>query len=179
MFFVCYHFTNGNRELYVGANQADWTGLPAIGDIRRADRDHRLRSYIPLATRAFNALQQAEKNVLLPDSMANLIDKAREYQVRIRAIASVKNPPHPDFLGRKTEIGQPFDKTMKSQQCCYVCQGMMGYRIPAKFKQKAIKGYLCHLQWHLRDGYAHSCAEIEVSLQCSINWLENGRDVKH
>jgi hypothetical protein len=176
MFFICYHT---NRELYVGANQADWTELPAIGDIRRADRDHRLKSYIPLATRAYNALQQAEKEVVLPDSMNNLNDKDRKYQIRVRAIASMRDPPHCDFLGRKTESGQPFDKSMKAQQCCYACKGMMGYRIPAKFTQKSIKSYLCHLDWVKRGSYAHSCAEIEVSLQCSKNWMESGKDTKH
>jgi hypothetical protein len=178
MIFICYH---NNQELYVGANQADWTGLPAIGDIRRADRDHRLKSYIPLATRAYNALQQAEKEVVLPDSTSILKDedKNKKYQIRIRAIAAMRDPPHCDFLGRKTESGQVFNKAMKAQQCCYACQGMMGYRIPAKFKHKSIESYLCHLDWVKRSGYAHSCAEIEVSLQCSKNWLESGRDTKH
>ncbi|KAI9776168.1 MAG: hypothetical protein M1839_000584 [Geoglossum umbratile] len=179
MFFICYHTANGNREIYVGANQADWAGLPAIDDIRRADRDYRLEPYIPFATRAFNALQQSEETVILPNSMNSLESKARAYQVRVRAIAMMRDPPHPDFLGRKTEVGQPFDKNMKSQQCCYACQGMMGYEIPAEFKPKAVKSYLCHLDWSKREGYAHSCAEIEVSLQCSKNWMENGEDMKH
>jgi hypothetical protein len=69
MFFVCYHTTNGSPELFVGASQANWTGLPEIGKIRRADRDERLRSYIPYTVRAYNALRQAEEGVVLPASM--------------------------------------------------------------------------------------------------------------
>ncbi|KAI9776300.1 MAG: hypothetical protein M1839_000461 [Geoglossum umbratile] len=179
MFFACYHIKNGNRELYIGANEADWTGLPAIGSIRREDLDYRLRSYISLATRAYNALKQAEEDVTLPASMANLAEKDKKYQVRLQAIASMKNPHHLDFLGRKAEIGQPFDKNMKSQQCCYIRKGTMGYKTPAEFKQKAIKKYLCHMDWKLRNGYAHSCAEVATSLQCGKNWVDNGKDIKH
>ncbi|KAI9778953.1 MAG: hypothetical protein M1839_007764 [Geoglossum umbratile] len=127
-----YHTANGNRELFVGASQENWTGLPAIGRIRREDRDYRLSSHIPLTTRAFNALRQAEEDVVLPVSMRNLPKKLKGYQVRIRAIAAMRNS-HPDFLGRTTEVGQAFDKTMQPQQCCYACKGMMGYRIPAEF----------------------------------------------
>ncbi|RMJ25291.1 hypothetical protein PHISP_03823 [Aspergillus sp. HF37] len=33
------------------------------------------------------------------------------------------------FLGRTTEIGQAIDATtFRAHQCCYVCQGMMGYK---------------------------------------------------
>ncbi|KAI9779348.1 MAG: hypothetical protein M1839_007456 [Geoglossum umbratile] len=71
MFFVCYHTTSGSRELFAGASQANWTGLPEIGKIRRADRDERLRSYIPYTVRAYDALRQAEKGVVLPTSMTN------------------------------------------------------------------------------------------------------------
>jgi hypothetical protein len=121
----------------VGASQANWTELLAIGCIRRKDRDDRLSSYILLTTRAFNALRQAEENVVLPVSMRNLLKTPKGYQVRIRAIAAMRDPPHPDFLGRTTEVGQAFDKTMRSQQCCYACKGMMGYRVPAGFSQDA------------------------------------------
>src|SRR5579862_3609160 len=110
----------GNYSL---ASQANWTGLPEIGRIRREDRDFRLSSYIPLATRALNALRQAEENVVLPTSMTNLPKKDKGLQVRIRAIATMRNPPHPDFLGRTKEIGQAFDRSMEAQQCCYACKG--------------------------------------------------------
>jgi hypothetical protein len=101
MVFICHH---SDKEIYVGANQADWTGLPAIGDIRRADRDHRLKSYIPLATRAYNALQQAEKEVVLPDSMSILKHKDKMYQIRIRAIAAMRVPPHCDFPWEENRV---------------------------------------------------------------------------
>ncbi|KAI9765296.1 MAG: hypothetical protein M1840_007495 [Geoglossum simile] len=135
MFFVCYH----NQEFFVGASQAHWVGFPAIGRIRRRDRDDRLHSYTPLTTRAFIALRQAERNVVLPVSMENLRKKLKGYQIRIRAIAAMRDLPHPDFLGRMTEVGQAFDKAMQPQQCCYACKGMMGYRIPAEFPQEDIK----------------------------------------
>ncbi|KAI9868510.1 MAG: hypothetical protein M1813_005954 [Trichoglossum hirsutum] len=179
MFFVCCHTANGNRELFVGASQANWTGLPAIGRIRRKDRDDRLSSYIPLTTRAFNALRQAEENVVLPVSMRNLPKTPKGYQVRIRAIAAMRDPPHPDFLGRTTEVGQAFDKTMRSQQCCYACKGMMGYRVPAGFSQDAVMTNLRDFCWKSMGNYTHACAEAEVSLQCSMHWVENGRGVKY
>ncbi|KAH0565680.1 hypothetical protein GP486_000920 [Trichoglossum hirsutum] len=179
MFFVCYHNIGGNRELFVGASQANWTGLPEIGRIRREDRDLRLSSYIPLATRALNALRQTEENAVLPMSMASLPKKAKEYQVRMRAIAAMINPPHPDFLGRTREIGQPFDRAMRAQQCCYACKGMMGYRVPAEFSQDSVESNLRDFSWKNRGNYPHSCAEVEASLQCSSYWMKNGKDVKY
>src|SRR5437762_2678915 len=112
--------------------------------------------------------------------MSNLENRARRCQIRSREISEMKiisaivegEVPHPDFLGRKTETGQAFYKTMKFQQCCYACQGMMGYKVPAQFKQKHVKSYLCHLNWEKRAGNAHPCTEIEVGLQCSRSWLE-------
>ena len=175
MFFACYHIKSGRRELFVGSNQADWGGLSAIGDIRRADRDERIRTYIPLATRAFYALQQAEQNVSLPVPVEGLEPMAKLYQTRMHAIAAMKGTPHPDFLGRTTETGQAFNRAMEPAQCCYFCQGMMGYRVPAKFTEEDISHYICYVDWRLRNGYAHSCAEVEVSLQCSQNWVENGK----
>ena len=41
-----------------------------------------------------------------------------QYQVRIEVIVAMKTP-HPDFLGRTTEVGQPSDKAIKAQQCFY------------------------------------------------------------
>jgi hypothetical protein len=179
MFFACHHINeNGNHEFYVGANQADWEGLESIADIRRADRDCRLARYIPLAERAYNALHEAEMKVQLPNSMAYMDDKERLYQIRLRAVAAMKNPPNLDFLGRKSETGQAFDKRLKVQQCCYVCHGMMGYHIPKRFKDREVRSYLCHHNWAMRAGYAHSCAEIVVSLQCAQNWMSNGKSPK-
>ncbi|KAI9764143.1 MAG: hypothetical protein M1839_006042 [Geoglossum umbratile] len=178
MFFVCYHIANGNRELFVGASQENWTGLPAIGRIRREDRDWRLNSYIPLTTRAFNALRQAEENVVLPASMRNLPKKRKGYQVRTRAVAAMRDPPHPDFLGRITEVGQAFDRTMQPQQCCYACKGMMGYKVPAEFSQEAIETNLRDFCWKSMGDYTHACAETGVSIQCSVHWIKNGIDMK-
>jgi len=86
----------------------------------------------------------------------------------------MKDTPHPDFLGRTTETGQAFDRGMEPMQCCYFCQGMMGYRVPAKFTEEDVRNYICYMDWRLRGSYAHSCAEVEVSLQCSQNWIANG-----
>ncbi|KAI9776304.1 MAG: hypothetical protein M1839_000465 [Geoglossum umbratile] len=175
MFFACYHIKGGQQELFVGSNQADWGALSAIGDIRRADRNERIRTYIPLASKAFVALQEAERDVNLPKSMESLEPMAKLYQTRMRAIAAMKGTPHPDFLGRTAETGQAFNRAMEPAQCCYFCQGMMGYRVPAKFIEKDVRSYICYVDWRLRNGYAHSCAEIEVSLQCCQNWVGKGK----
>jgi hypothetical protein len=53
--------------------------LSAIGDIRRADRDRRIAAYIPLASKALYALQQTEREVVLPESMAGLEPIAKLY----------------------------------------------------------------------------------------------------
>ncbi|KAI9776290.1 MAG: hypothetical protein M1839_000449 [Geoglossum umbratile] len=178
-YFVCYYVGGGQRELFVGSNQADWGGFSAIAEIRRADREYRIATYIPPASKAFRALQQAEREVVLPESMVSLEPLAKLYQTRIRAVAAMKGTPHPDFLGRSTEIGQAFDKGMEPMQCCYFCQGMMGYRVAAKFTEKDVRNYICYMGWKLRGGYAHSCAEVEVSLQCSQNWIGNGKPGNH
>ena len=106
MFFACDHVKIGRRELYVGSNQENWQGLPAIQDFRRADRDLRLETYIPLAENAYYSLQQVEQGVTLPSSMGSLDSPSRLYETRTRAIAEMKRTPHPDFLGRWTETGQ-------------------------------------------------------------------------
>lgn len=68
------------------------------------------------------------------------------------------------FLGRTTETGQSFDTSFWSQQCCYVCQSMMGYQTPACFSGKRVKKHLCQFKWEPRENYAISCAKIAVSL---------------
>lgn len=50
----------------MGTNEANWEGLSAISEIRRADRDHRLADYVPFAKRAYSALQLAESEITLP-----------------------------------------------------------------------------------------------------------------
>ncbi|KAI9761452.1 MAG: hypothetical protein M1840_001796 [Geoglossum simile] len=174
MFFACYHTSNGIRRLFVGASQENWTGLPEIGNIRRADRDERLRFYIPYTVTAYNALHHAEEGVVLPASDTNLKKKKKTYRIRTEAIGAIKT--HPDFLGRVTEVGQAFDRTMKSRQCCYACKGMMGYRTPAQFDQSAVEENLCDSKW---GDYTHACAEIGTSIQCSHHWYENGKSIKY
>jgi hypothetical protein len=175
MFFVCHHTsTNGIRELYVGANLADWEGLPAVTKIRKDDRNYRLSAYNSLATKAYQALYEAEQRIVLPASMSGLGYNEQLYQKRFRAVAAMKEGPHPDFLGRKSETGQPFDKQLKPQQCCYACQGMIGYQVPTTFAPEHIKSYLCHFNWARRGGNALACAEIEASLQCSRDWQRRG-----
>jgi hypothetical protein len=178
MYFVCNHHDGDRRKLYVGSNQANWKPLYAIWGIRRADRDRRLETYIPLARNAFYALKRAEEKaeneITLQNFMVELEPDHRRYLARCRAIVEMKKGPHPDFLGRTKEIGQAFSRTMKPHQCCYFCKGMMGYRVPHPFKREDIENYLCHVQ--SRGDYTHSCAEVEVSLQCSRNWMEHNRD---
>lgn len=97
--------------------------------------------------------------------MSNLFSKEMTCNRRVHAIEAMKGPPHPSFLGRQTEVCQAFDADLKTKQCCYLCQGMMGYIIPATFKPKDVKSYLCHLQWQIRDRYVYSCAEIDATMQ--------------
>ncbi|KAH0559656.1 hypothetical protein GP486_003828 [Trichoglossum hirsutum] len=173
VFFICRHpTTDGSYEFYVGSSKANWGGLSAIGDIRRRDRDDRLDAYIPFAEEAYNALKKVEK-----EAEDSIPERGNTYEIRRQAI--VKMRKESAFLGRTTETGQAFDKSMNPRQCCYVCQGMMGYRTPAVFEQQEIKTNLCQFDWDRRRGYAHSCAEIDVSLQCSINWEQNSKGARH
>jgi hypothetical protein len=48
----------------------------------------------------------------------------------------MKRTPHPDFLGKWTETGQAFERTMKARQCCYICQGTMAYTVPAVLRER-------------------------------------------
>jgi hypothetical protein len=45
---------------------------------------------------------------LLPNSMANMDDKQKFYHIHLRAVAAMKNPPNPDFLGHKSDDHVPF-----------------------------------------------------------------------
>jgi hypothetical protein len=177
MFFVCYHQGKRGAQFLVGANQENWSGLPAIGSIRRGDRNHRLVEYIPFAKRAYDSLREAEKSVKLPQSYASKPAKELSYETRRRAVALMRKPHH-DFLGRTTEQGQAFNAEMKPSQCCYVCQGMMGYKVGKEFSNDDVKSYLTHFRWEMRKGYAHSCAEICVSLQCAAHWEQEGKSIR-
>jgi hypothetical protein len=84
-----------------------------------------------------------------------------------------------DFLGRTAEMGQAFNSFLHIGQCCYACQGMMEYLIPARFKPKDVKRYLVSFDWVRRAGYAHACAEIAVSQQCAAKHLSEGQSSKH
>jgi hypothetical protein len=182
MYFVCYHRRRSdNAPFFVGANEADWRGLGAIKRIRRKDRDHRVEAYIPLAKKAYDALHEAEQKAELPPSYATYPEDRRRYEKRRRAVVTMRGylePPHPDFLGRQNEYGQAFNGTMKVLQCCYACQGMMGYKIPASFSDEDVEKTLLHFDWIKRHGYAHSCAEISVCLQCASEYEREGRDIK-
>ncbi|KAI9853818.1 MAG: hypothetical protein M1813_001798 [Trichoglossum hirsutum] len=177
MFFVCLHKkADGAIEPYVGASLADWNGLQAIKTIRREDRDLRLSAYEPLVTKAYEALYGAEQEAVPSTPLASGNEKV--YRVRSWAIAKMRNSPHADFLGRKSETGQAFDKRFCVQQCCYACQGMMGYHVPADFSLERKKDYLCYFDWDKRHGNTLACAEIETSLQCSSDWQSRGESPK-
>ncbi|KAI9781089.1 MAG: hypothetical protein M1839_006367 [Geoglossum umbratile] len=92
MFFVCRHDQSGVQKLFVGSSKADWEGLPAIGKIRKKDRDHRLRSYTPLAKEAFRALKKAEDMVM---ATSGLNPKTSLYEIRQRAIEKMRGTDSP------------------------------------------------------------------------------------
>ncbi len=75
-FFACHHINENRSHIFhVGANQADWEGVESIADVRRADHDHLLARCISLAGRAYNVLHEAEMNVQLHKSIANIGDR--------------------------------------------------------------------------------------------------------
>lgn len=74
-----------STKIFVGTNQANWRGFPEIDEIRRADRDHRLQAYIPLAERAFQGTTKPRENTE-------------------RGNKEMKSPSLPDCLVRTTEI---------------------------------------------------------------------------
>ncbi|KAI9784830.1 MAG: hypothetical protein M1839_001560 [Geoglossum umbratile] len=167
------------RYSWARAKQIGWGYHQSAEFGERIETSGSVPILIPLASRAYSALQQAENNVVLPASMSKLPKKAKGYQVRMRAIAAMRNPPHPKFLGRVTEVGQPFDNAMEAQQCCYACQGIMDYRVPAEFPQDDVVENVRDFCWRNRAGYPHACAEIEASLQCSNHWMKNGKHVRY
>ena len=116
--------TAAPRELLVGGNEADWSDLPEIANIRREDRVHRLRQYIPFCETAYQALRAMEDAVLQKQLEENGMIKLD--QARMEAIEKMRKDSR--FLGRTYEVGQAFDGShLKAHQCCYICQGIMGY----------------------------------------------------
>ncbi|KAI9856121.1 MAG: hypothetical protein M1813_009239 [Trichoglossum hirsutum] len=170
VFFICNHPTTAGSRFYVGSSKENWGAFSEIGDIRRRDRDDRLRAYISLAEKAFYTLKMVEEKFANHAKFGEPI-----YETRSKAIIAMRRDH--DFLGRTTETGQAFDKSMEPRECCYVCQGMVGYKTLAKFTQKQIRGNLQQFLWNKRGSYTHSCAEIDVSLQCSIDWQKSGKRV--
>ncbi|KAK2757991.1 hypothetical protein FQN54_004397 [Arachnomyces sp. PD_36] len=178
MFFICYHSgfpdTDKRPTFYTGANEENWGTLLDISKIRRAQRDYRLRDYIPFAKRAFQALREVEEAVRSETPDSGFTSREEVGNVRLAAIDRMRE--HPSFLGRTTEHGQAFTGSGQSSKCCYLCRGMMGYQNYAKTRANDVKTYLCRFSWDARDGYAHSCAEIAVSFQCAIDWEKGGRE---
>lgn len=180
MFFVCRHESPSTliTEFHFGASQEEWEGLIAVEELRRRDRDHKVSTYIECAQKAFIMLRETEVAELAKTD-PELDPKERKAISRKEAIIATRS--HPDFLGRTTEVGQAFSKDLHLQQCCFVCQGMMGYQVAAaaKWKKKQVASYQCHFDWLKRAGYAHSCAEIAVSQLCAGNHLSEGREFNY
>lgn len=168
MFFLCHHMTTSRAPFIVGASQENWVGIESIKDIRRSDRDHRVARYATLAEESYTALRKAEETVELPDEFQDKPSEVRLCEARKLAIAKMRT--NPVFLGRTLEAGQAFDSKLRAKKCCYVCQGMMGYKVPMIFAKQDVDTYLCHFNWTKRGGYAVSCAEIVASAQCSQQW---------
>ena len=131
MLFVCHHKTTSLSPFFIGGNEADWRDLPAIAVIRHEDRDHRLRPYIPFCQETYQAPGTMEDAVLQQRLLDNGVTKLD--QARMEAIEKMRKDHR--FLGRTSEVGQAFDGNhLKAHQCCYICQGIMGYLTPAQFK---------------------------------------------
>ena len=47
MLFECYHEATSLTPFFIGDNEADWSDLSEVAEIRRQDRDYRLQQYIP------------------------------------------------------------------------------------------------------------------------------------
>lgn len=181
MLFVCFHgnpSSIGKRaRFHVGGNEENWGTLVEIAEIRRHDRDYRLKDYVPFAQGAFNALKGLEDVVRSECPNANTEDRDTVAAMRLKAIEGMRL--HRAFLGRTLEDGQAFTSSGQAAQCCYLCRGMMGYRVHMKIKNRDVKAYLHRFDWAARQGYAHSCAEIAVSFQCAIEWTNTGHDANH
>ncbi|KAI9779313.1 MAG: Actin-like protein 10 [Geoglossum umbratile] len=115
-----------------------------------------------------------EKRWFYHKERVGLHNEAKRYKVRRLAVSAMRASLNPYFLGRTTEIGQAFDKSMRPVKCCYFCQGMMGHRVPHLFKKIDIKKYMCYMRWDLPKNNSHGCAEVDASFQCSVNWVGKG-----
>ncbi|KAK2739902.1 hypothetical protein FQN55_009075 [Onygenales sp. PD_40] len=178
MLFVCFHEQQEQAGRFlVGANGEFWGDLEEIGDICRRSRDLRLGAYIPAAKAAFEALKATEAQVWAENPAANTEDRDTVATMRTQAIERMRS--NPAFLGRLSEKGQAFANSGGARQCCFLCQGMMGYRTFKKFKPSDIKSYLRQFKWADRGDYAHSCAEIAVSHQCAASWEAAGFGQNH
>ena len=137
MLIACYHKTTSLTPFFIGGNEADWSDLPEVAEIRRQDRDYRLQRYIPLTKEAYRALREVEHAVAAQQPLGQGASKLDE--ARMEAVKQMRRDQR--FLGRTSEVGQAFNaNNLKAHQCCYPCQGMMGYITPAAFKP-AKKGH--------------------------------------
>lgn len=169
MFFLSYR---GHKAI-VGASQERWGSLSAIRKIRREDRDHRLGEYIRPAANALVEFQKIEENVVLP---SDTLPRNKKYERRRLAIQKAKDEPGPYFLDRTRDLGQAFNGE-KEYQCCFLCQGMLGYRTAKDWAEQKIRQSIVQFNWRNREGYAHSCAEVDASLQYD-EMTKTSRDIK-
>lgn len=156
--------------MIAGASQEDWYDVPSIKVIRRGDRDYRLQDCVPLAKSAYEALRHIENTVDVNtvDVPAYLLkDKHRKYVKRRTAVNIMTTQPNPHFLNRTAEIGQAFDGD-KEYQCCYACQGMIGYKSQKSWSAAAIREEL--VGFERQTEYPHSCAEVDACFQCNERW---------
>ncbi|KAF3483803.1 uncharacterized protein GIQ15_03127 [Arthroderma uncinatum] len=178
MLFVCYHDipSNQSRRMVVGANQENWEGLKEIGDIRRRDRDYRLEPYIPRAWAAYKALRDHE---IQEAGAINHKDYSTLQLGALRVRLAEDMRGHPSFLGRRNEHGQAFTTGGESHPCCYVCSGMMGYRVHMAWDRQRERLYFGSFDFKRRGDYPHSCAEVAASQQCAMYLVKNGLHEKY
>lgn len=142
--------TVDHSRIVFGANETSWGALTAVSAITRVARDTRLKHYIPLATKAFQALRREEKKALNElkhsPSTSTLAKKELEYRARLRAIAQMKSDD--SFLGGENEIGIALrPPTWAFNRGCYLCQGMMGYKSPKPpSTEKQRKSYILQFE---------------------------------
>jgi hypothetical protein len=175
MFFICSHKCGHEQSgqtvrMLVSGNAESWGDLEGVHEIRRRARDARVREYSAAASAAFYKLKGKEDEALEKQMPTKNIGDARSI-----AISAMREEE--EFLGRTTESGQAFNsKTLTLNRCCYACQGMMGYLVVKRFNSAQIRKYHEKWDWVQRGDYAHSCAEITVSQQCSEYHMKDGRE---
>lgn len=137
--------------------QANWKGMQAIKEIRRADRDHRLTEPLFLfAERAFDALQQAESAVTLPASTDNLSAEDKDLcKTSACDRRPMESPPHSfDSLEEKQRLAGRLMLSLKNQVVLLpsVKAWLNEYIIPGPLSNKMMwKTNPCHLQLHLSE----------------------------